>query len=196
MTRRLSIGIAPVMVIAILAVAPGLAQAAPQWYTNGKVVAPGEVVPVATSGVLTFKVAATKTTIKCKLADLEQIYNTATELGEDQMVRFALSGCVSKPLCPTGAPEEVESLLNPSWFTRLLAGPPIRDEIANMQFVVRCGSAVVDVFSGTLFPEVGKSVLKFNPGSGTLIDGGGFPVTVTGNDKLKGPPGREKITAL
>lgn len=196
MKRRLFICIAPLLAIAMLAVAPALAQASPQWYTNGKVVLPGEVVPVETKGVLTFKVPATKTTIKCNLADLEQIYNNAAEVGQDTMVRFYLSGCASKaPVCPTGAPAEVESLLNPSWLTKLIAGPPIRDEIANMLFVVKCGSVVIDTYSGTLFPEVGKSVLKFNAGSGTLINGGGFPVTVTGTDKLKGPPGREKITA-
>lgn len=195
MRHRWLVGIAPVLAIAMLAAAPALAQAAPQWYANGKLLPAGEVLTVESAGVITFKVPAKKTTIKCTLKDIEQIYNTAAAEGQDKMLRFALSSCVSKPLCVTGAPAEVEAALNPAWFTRLLAGPPIRDEIANVLFLVKCGGAVVDTYSGTLFPEVGKSVLIFNAGSGLLTNGGGFPVTVAGADKLKGPPGREKITA-
>jgi hypothetical protein len=196
MKRKLFISLAPLLAIAMLAVAPALAQAAPpMWYSNSKLIPAGEVVPVETKGVLTFKVPATKTTIKCQLADFEQISNTEKG-GVDKMLRFSLSGCASRaPVCPTGAPAQIEALLNPYWLTRLVEGPPIRDEIANMMFVVRCGTVVVDSYSGTLFPEVGNSVLKFNAGSGTLTDSGGFPVTVTGTDKLKGPPGDQKITA-
>lgn len=196
MRHRLLVGIAPLLAIAMLAAAPAFAQAAPQWYANGKLLAPGEVLPVESAGVITFKVPAKKLTIKCTLKDFEQIYNTAAGQGQDKVLRFALSGCASKPLfCVTGAPGELEAVLKPFWFTQLLSGSPIRDEIANVFLLVKCGSAVVDTYSGTLFPQVGKSVLIFNAGSGTLTDVGGFPVTVAGADKLIGPPGHEKITA-
>jgi hypothetical protein len=193
MSKKFLISLAPLLAIAAFAVTPAIAQAAPQWYSNGKLIPAGEVVPVQTNGALTFTVA--KKSIKCMLRDFETVENPAGGPGTDLMLRFALTNCVSKvPLCPTGAQAEVTAEGLP-WFTRLIAGPPIRDEIAGIILTVHCGSVVIDVYTGTLFPEVGKSVLKFNAGSGTLVDSGGFAVKVTGTDKLKGPPGDEKITA-
>jgi hypothetical protein len=194
MTKRFLTGFAPLFAVAAFAVAPAVAQATPpQWYSNGKLILPGEVVPVETSGTLTFKVG--KTTIKCSIVDFETVENPVGGPGTDQMLRFSLVKCFSKiPPCPTGAQAEIVAEHIP-WFTRLIAGPPIRDEIGNMLFSVRCGGLVIDTYHGTLFPEVGNSVLKFNAFSGTLLNSGGMVVKVTGLDKLKGPPGDQKITA-
>ena len=193
MRNKSSMAVALVVAVIMFVVAPAVAQAVPSWYSNGKLIPTGEVVPVETSGVLTFKVE--KTTIKCGLKDLETIENDPNLTGLDLIQRFLLTGCASKvPLCPTGAQAEIVAEGLP-WKSRLLAGPPIKDEIANMLFSVRCGGVVIDIYHGTLFPEVGKSVLKFNAGSGVLINLKGNPVKVTGVDKLKGPPGDEKITA-
>ena len=71
----------------------------------------------------------------------------------------------------------------------------IRDEIEKVRLVVKCNAASAgDEFEGTLTPEVGNGVLIFGgPGGGTLFDGSLNPMTVSGKDKLKAPPG--KITA-
>ncbi len=174
-------------------VVPAVAQAVPSWYSNGKLIPAGEIVPVETSGALTFKVE--KHTVKCSLKDFETIENDPNLTGLDLIQRFSLAGCTSKvPLCPTGAQAEIIAEALP-WKSRLLAGPPIKDEVAGMLFNVICGGAVIDFYHGTLFPEVGNSVLKFGAGSGVLLNSKGNPVKVTGSDKLKGPPGDQKITA-
>jgi len=193
MRNKSSMAVALLVAVTMFVVAPAVAQAVPSWYSNGKLIPTGEVVPVETSGVLTFKVE--KTTIKCSLKDFETIENDPNLTGLDLIQRFSLTGCASKvPLCPTGAQAEIIAEGLP-WKSRLLAGPPIKDEITGILFSVRCGGVVIDVYHGTLFPEVGKSILKFNAGSGVLINLKGNPVKVTGSDKLKGPPGDEKITA-
>jgi hypothetical protein len=193
MSKKASMTIALLVAMTVFVVAPAVALAVPSWYSNGKLIHAGEVVPVETSGALTFHVE--KKAVKCKLKDFETIENDPNLTGLDLISRFSLTGCTSKvPLCPTGAQAEVIAEGLP-WKSRLLPGPPIRDEIAGMVFRVVCGGTVIDVYHGTLFPEVGKSVLKFGAGSGVLANSKGNPVKVTGSDKLKGPPGDEKITA-
>jgi len=193
MSKKAFMTLTLLVAMTVFVVAPAVAQAVPSWYSNGKLIPVGEVVPVETSGALIFQVE--KKAVKCILKDFETIENDPNLTGLDLISRFSLTGCASKvPLCPTGAQAEVIAEGLP-WKSRLLPGPPIRDEIAGMMFRVVCGGAVIDVYHGTLFPEVGKSVLKFGAGSGVLINSKGNPVKVTGSDKLKGPKGDEKITA-
>lgn len=71
----------------------------------------------------------------------------------------------------------------------------IRDEIQKMRLQLRCvPGAITDEFEGSLTPEVGVGTLNFGgPEGGQLQDAGLNPLTITGTDKLKAPPG--KITA-
>lgn len=111
------------------------------------------------------------------------------------MTELALSGCTSKPSpCPTKTKVEVIAL-NLPWKTHLIAGPPIRDVIEGVDLQVRCGGGVVETLTGTLEPEVGKSVLEFGTGSGSLMTETKATATVGGSDKLTGPKGDEEITA-
>jgi hypothetical protein len=112
-----------------------------------------------------------------------------------------LIGCKNKiasPGCPKGAISVIAE--NLPWRTLLVTEPPpsgvIRDLIFGVQLNVGCvnsAGTVGDVFTGTLSPEVGIGALIFGPGSGTLLDGSGNPLTVLGVDKITLPPGR--ITA-
>src|SRR4029077_1298462 len=88
------------------------------------------------------------------------------------------------------------------WFSELVTGSsPIRDEIQNIELELRCapGGPVLGTLTGSLTPEVATfpaSFLEFGPGSGALAGPcPGCTTEITGRDKLKGPPGDEKITA-
>lgn len=187
--------------VAACVVAPAAAQAGGPvlWLSNGVPIPAGTVEPVATSGSLTFTLrAATGAplgTIKCKVADLENIQNGPNG-GIDEMIRFSLSGCKvkGKPSpCPPATTPEVNALGTP-WRSALTPGPPIRDEFTGVALEVACSGAPVAVYTGTLTPEVGSGVLLFGAGSGVLTGGGGALET-SGKDKLKGPKGDMKITA-
>ena len=174
----------------------------PQWHSHGKPIKEGEVVSVATSGRLTFHLGgeAGAPTFGCEVSDSETIENPlGGGAGTDKMTAFALSGC-TKPgtLCSKGEKLEVDA--DPPWNTRLLSGQAIRDEIAGIELRVVCKSGelerVVDILTGSLTPAVGASVLKFGSGSGELSESAsGGKATVTGMDKMKGPPEYVRITA-
>lgn len=181
--------------------APALAQAAGPvvWLSNGVPIPAGTFEPVTTSGSLTFTLRAPTGaplgSIKCKVADLENVQNGPNG-GTDEMIRFSLTGCKVKgkpPACPPGATPEVNALGLP-WRSALTPGPPIRDEFVGVALEVACSGAVVGVYTGSLTPEVGASVLVFGAGSGVLSGGGGL-LEISGKDKLKGPKGDTKITA-
>ncbi len=194
------------MTLALVAVAatPALAQAAPAiWLSNGKPIPAYTTVPVVTSGKLTFTLRAPTgapiSTIKCRVTDLEEIFNIGegrAEVGRDEMTEFGLVGCKAKPpVCPRGTVTEIVARELP-WTSTLLAGPPIRDEIAGVKLQLSCSGAVIGTFTGNLLPEVGKSVLVFGAGSGALSEPtSGEILEVAGKDKLVGPPGDKKITA-
>jgi hypothetical protein len=197
MNKKLCMSLAPLVVIAAFAALPAMAMALPHWYKKGVLVGSAPI-PVATSGVLTL--SALSTAIKCKVNDSEQIWNPAGGgPGEDLVTAFTLSNCKSKgsAACPKGAVEVLANGL--PWPSRLFSTPPpgsvIRDEIVKIRLLVRCFPGTPgDEFEGSLTPQVGKGVLIFGgPGGGTLTDGGGNPMTVSGPDTLKAPPG--KITA-
>lgn len=134
--------------------------------------------------------------IKCKLKDSESIENpVGGAAGVDQMTAFELAACKGVPSpCPPKQAITVRPL-GLSWSSELIAGSPITDEIEGIELEVRCKNAFLDLFEGTLAPNVGNSKLEFAASSGELEDGGNNKMTVTGIDKLKGPPGDTKITA-
>ncbi|MGA2319228.1 MAG: hypothetical protein ABSG95_00605 [Solirubrobacteraceae bacterium] len=200
MPKKVLVSVAPLLAIAAFAVTPVVAQAAgPRWYSDGKPIKEGERVLVATSGALTFHVRAATgaevASIKCKVKDKENIFNT-NEAGLDEITAFVLSGCKIKPSpCPAGTTGEIIVKGLP-WATRLIPGPPIRDEVAGVELEARCSGTHYLTFKGTLTPEVGNSVLTFGSGSGQLVEPGfGLTAEITGTDKLKGPKGDTKITA-
>jgi hypothetical protein len=151
----------------------------------------------ATAGTLTLKALGAE--IKCKVADKEEIWNpVGGGAGEDLMLGFALVGCKNKitsAACPKGAISVVAE--NLPWRSLLETTPPpgsvIRDRIFGVTLNVGCAGSsgtLGDVFEGTLSPEVGAGALIFGPGSGTLLDSGGNPLTISGVDKIAAPPGK------
>ncbi len=191
------VGAATLLALAMLAAMPALAQAEPYWTSNGKVLKEGQSEPVKTAGALTFTLAGLGT-VKCKLKDEELIENPlGAGAGTDVMTLFQLTGCTGKPPpCTTSAITAV--LLSGSMTTELFGPPPIRDQIEGLELEFKCtkGGAHIGTYEGELEPEVGASVLTFGAGSGELED----PITkkgatVSGSDKLTGPPGDTKISA-
>jgi len=178
-------------------VIPAAAQAEPHWYKKGVLIGSAPVT-TKTGGALTL--SAGGAVIKCKVADVEEIWNPASGgAGEDLMTTFTLSGCKnSKPTsaCAKGAVEVTANGL--PWLSKLVtitAGPVIRDEILKVRLLVKCNSGTPpDEFEGTLTPEVGIGQLIFGgTGGGTLFDIFSTPMEVSGKDKIAAPPG--KITA-
>jgi hypothetical protein len=197
MNKKLFASLAPLLAVMALAVVPAAAQAEPHWYKKGVLI--GSVpVSVATSGSLTLNALGAE--ISCKVKDTEEIWNPAAGgPGLDLVTSFVLTGCKNKvltPLCPKG-PVLVGAVGLP-WPSHLFSTPPpepvIRDEIQKVRLSVICVPGTPGVeFEGSLTPLVGNGVLIFGgPGGGTLFNGVN-PMTVTGADKLKAPPG--KITA-
>lgn len=195
---------APVLAVAAFGVAPALAQAAPHWYSNGVIIKEGEKVPVTTSSsALTLHALGTE--ITCEVEDDGYIENpVGGGAGVDSIESFTNHKCVATPpVCPEGTTLEVLVLHKGAPLSAtnelpstLLAGPPIRDEIREVEVAIECSGEPVDVFSGTLTPEVSEteSVASFGAGSGELEDAAKNKGTVTGNDSLIGPAGDEKIT--
>lgn len=164
--------------------------------------AEGVPVVVKTTGSPTLTLHALGAEITCKVLDYGVIENpVGGGVGIDLITEFVNSGCVSTPTTACPAAEIIVfhagkplSLLN-ALPTKLLVGPPIRDEITEIEVEVRCSGAKVDLFSGTLTPEIGSSVAVFGAGSGELEDPAKNKATVTGTDDLEGPAGDLGITA-
>jgi hypothetical protein len=178
------------------AIAPVSAQAAgpPRWFAEGVLVS--EPIPVKTGGTLVFHVSQPSFTSTCKVKDREKIENPASGgPGIDEMTEFLVKGCKSEGEQVPCAKLEVVALGLP-WKTRLEEPVPglIRDLFEGVQLEFKCKKgAVLGTVSGNLNPKVGNSVLEFE--GGKMLLGGFGPVTVTGNDRLTGPPGKKKITA-
>jgi hypothetical protein len=199
--RRITVAL---LALAAIAVTPAIAQAVePHWIWGPKAteeIPPGTVVPVETSGKLTFAIknASSKkvATLKCGVIDRDLIENPiGGGAGIDTMTSFELVGCTGAGVCTTGAPY----LLVPTglpWSSKLLAGPPVKNALF-MEFQLQCGGAVLSTFKGMEFPTIsGFGGMKFGPGTGTLTDGFGNTLTLNGKDNLKGPPPKEKIGAI
>jgi len=201
MHKKLFVSLVPLLAVTAFAVMPAVAQAAPHWYKKNVLLGAAPVTVATSSSSIVLN--ALGATIKCKLSDAEEIWNPASGgAGEDRVTTFTLSGCkvkVASAACPTG-PISVKAEVLP-WRSLLVSTTPpsgvIRDEIMKVRLLVGCMSSagtVGDEFEGTLTPEVGKGDLIFGgPGGGTLLDPSLNPLTVTGKDNLKAPPG--KITA-
>lgn len=200
MNKKLFASLAPLLAVTAFAVVPAAAQAEPHWY-KGTTLIGSSPITIATSGNLTLNTLGAS--IKCKVTDAEEIWNpVGGGAGQDSVTAFMLTGCknkVASASCPKG-PITITAEGLP-WPSRLFSTPPpasvIRDEITKIRLNVGCaGSAgtVGDVFEGSLTPEVGNGTLIFGPGSGSLLDSGSNPLTISGVDKLKGPP-KGKITA-
>jgi hypothetical protein len=166
----------------------------PHWYSNGTRLKEATPEPVETGGTMTLQSGAG--IVKCTLKDNETIENpTGGAAGVDQMTGFELVKCKGKSSACLGAIITIHALGLP-WASELLAGSPITDEIQNIELEVKCGTATLGVFEGTLTPATSttKSQLEFSAASGEL-ELGPEKLTITGIDKLKGPVGDTKITA-
>ena len=169
MQRKRLTGLLPLLAIAAFAIAPAAAQAVPHWYIKGKLVE-STPVPLKSGGALTFNVLGA--TIKCKVADVEEVWNPAGGgPGEDLITTFVLSACknkVASAACPKGPiVVKAEGLNWPSRLYLSLPGPVIRDEIQKVRIWVGCAGTsgtVGDEFEGSLTPEVGVNSLIFGAG--------------------------------
>src|SRR5271166_4061315 len=95
------------LVVAALGAMTAAAQAAgpPQWFSDGAIIPFGAVVPVVTKGTLTVTITpamgGAETAITCKVKDNENVFNTTSEGGADEMVAFVVAGCKGRPAnCP------------------------------------------------------------------------------------------------
>ncbi len=166
----------------------------PHWYSNGTRLAENTPEVVESSGSMTLQSASG--IVKCMLKDKETIENpTGGSAGVDEMTAFELVKCKGKSTTCPGAIITLHAL-GLSWSSELIASTPITDEIENIELEVKCGTATLGVFEGTLTPATSttKSRLEFSAASGQL-ELGTEKLTITGIDKLKGPAGDTKITA-
>ncbi len=199
MAKRLLAGLTPMLLVAASMTFTAAAQAEPpvHWFSEGKLIT-GETVPVKTSGTLTFDMTQYGAMVTCKVKDSETITNPASGgPGTDEMLKFKLSGCTTPVVAVSICPGKIEVLaLGLPWHSHLAELPPapgIRDVLEGVALEIRCKKGMsYGVFSGTLSPKVGLSVLEFEGGALSGVFG---TVTVTGKDTLKGPAGDKTITA-
>ncbi len=160
----------------------------PHWYSNDKVINHNRAHQLRTLGTITLHSEAVA--ITCKVADEDTIENPPQgAAGTDTITAFELKGCKAPAsTCPKGD-KPAASAHGLPWSSELVVGPPVRDQISNVEFVLECtpksGPAVVlAAASGTLAPEVAPDVLRFDSGSGELVGAQGA-VSITGEDVLK-----------
>jgi hypothetical protein len=170
----------------------------PHWYSNGELIKEGEEVPVATSGELTFKhFVSEEFEVNCKLNDKETIENlVGGGAGLDTLRWLGFSSCVyglrgDLPGHPIGSCTVTAKAL--PWHTRLLSGSPVADEITGMEVYVDCG-VYSETYTGSLYPQVGASVLTFTSATGELKNQTTPNSPVVGYDLIEGPKGDETIT--
>ncbi|HEY0516548.1 MAG TPA: hypothetical protein VGD00_05465 [Solirubrobacteraceae bacterium] len=191
------------LALAAIAVMPQVAQAVEPhwlWAKPAEVIPEGTVVPVETFGGLTFVIKGPKkekiAKIQCKLVDRDLIENpVGGGAGVDEMITFEFTSCSFGGACTTGAPYSLQPAGLP-WSSKLLAGSPIKNGLF-MEFNLTCGGAILSTFKGMEFPTIkGFGGMKFAPATGTLTDGFGNTMMIAGKDNMKGPPGKEKISAV
>jgi hypothetical protein len=220
MSKKLYAAFLPLLAVAAFAVMPAVAQAQPHWYSNGKLIKAGTNVAVTThSTPAGLSLKALGVDIVCTVKDKGTIKNpVGGGAGEDSITEFVNTECKpSVPPCETGEKVGLTASRggNPlsaanEWPSTLLAGPPIRDQIREIEINVVCSTkGVIDTFTGNLTPEMVNgttgslkgceagtdTVANFDePGSGFLLDPAlnkGFP---DGKDCIWGPAGDEVIT--
>ena len=180
--------------------------APPHWHSNCCEIKAGEVVPVTTTGHLTFSTDEVGT--QCKLNDRETITNpVGGGAGTDEITAFELSDClpigIATPCVLEGGVVEINPVPGSlPWKTVLREHLPfVVDEIQGVALNVECNSGgvktVVEPLTGTLSPEMpsGESLLEFTTTTGTLAGSPFGTTVVTGEDKLEGPPGDRTITS-
>ena len=189
MHRKLLIGVAPLLAVVVLAVAPAIAQAEPHWYLGSTPLKEGKKMAVKTEGKLLFSIPGTTIMVSCTVKDVEVLLNpVGGGAGVDVMKAFKLSGCGPNP-CPVNSAGVQGALkvtaLKLPWASRLVEIPPIADEISGIELVFSCKkTGVLTTVSGTLFPWVNPGgFLEFTTATGTLSG-----MTVTGIDNFS-PPG-------
>jgi hypothetical protein len=185
--HRRFLGLAPLLAVISLAVAPAIAQAVPHWYLGVNPLTAGKKMAVKTEGKLLFSVPGSTIQVSCKVKDVEVLLNpTGGGPGVDSMKSFKLSECGPNP-CPVlssgkQGPLKVTAL-KLSWASKLIEVPPIADEISGIELEFSCKKVPLFTVSGTLSPWVNIGFLEFTTATGTL---GGM--TVTGIDNFS-PPG-------
>lgn len=111
MSKKLYIGLAPLLAIAAFAMTPAAAQAlVPHWYVNGNKLAEGEVVPVIAWGQLTLESepAGSAAPTVCENAAGGTIVNpVGGGAGKGQTTRFSTWNCADTE-CPAGVVDGFE----------------------------------------------------------------------------------------
>jgi hypothetical protein len=194
----------------------GAAQAAPHWFAceklttetgkftdsecekSGKGFWEWEKLPetpktqVVTFGKLALATAAG--TITCKVLDGGNAWNTVAD-GLDEVLAFTNYECSISPAaeCTEGLELIAEKF---PWSTKLVTGPPIRDEITGVNIRFKCTKPVARnlLFTGTLKPKFvlgHPSFFEFDSESGELTNAEAGKATVSGKDFIETDEGRE-----
>jgi hypothetical protein len=185
--HRRFLGLAPLLAVVALVVAPAVAQAEPHWYLGSTPLKPGKKMTIKTEGKLLFSIPGSTIQVSCAVKDVETLLNpVGGGAGVDSMKSFKLSGCGPNP-CPVLSSGKQGALkvtaLKLPWASRLLEVPPIADEISGIELEFSCKKVPFITVSGTLFPWVNPGFLEFTTATGTLSG-----MNVTGID-LFNPPG-------
>jgi hypothetical protein len=198
MSKKLLMGLTPVLAVAALAVMPVAAQAEPHWKRNGALLKEGQKVKTNSWGKLTFTSAIGE--VKCKKLDAGDVENPpGGGPGVDHVVLFQLYECTS-PACPTAISVKASGL---PWPTELFidGSGAIRDRIKGIIVTFTCPPTTI-VFSGELTPLIknGTSASKppcdeFDAGSGALHSELAGEGIIRGCDKFLGFAEQEVITA-
>ena len=205
MSKKLFIGLVPLVVTAAVAVMPVAAQAEPHWYRNGVIIKEGKRVQTVTWGKLTFNTPVG--VIICKWTDAHELYNpVGGGRGLDESFLYDAYEC-SAPGCPAIIRVKFEK----RWLTGLVPVEPgkIGDQMTEGAVRLTCYVPASEkeeekvlssaLFSGELTPvfKNGTSATKpsaeeFSPASGMLTSEIG-PATVEGTDKMMGFEAQEVI---
>lgn len=190
MFGKLMLRLAPAATLALLAVAPAVAQAEPHWYIGSNRIPEGKKVTLKTGGTLTLTETSSGSAVTCTVADAETVVNPiGGGAGLDSMKAFKLTNCGPSPChaSTSGVPRAlVVKAVNLPWASKLVGVSPIADELTGVELKFQCkGSSVFKIYAGTLSPWVGAGLLEFNsPTTGML-----GTLAVNGIDNILAPLG-------
>jgi hypothetical protein len=206
--NKLAITLTSLLAGAMFALTATAAEASsPIWY-HGTQPLLTEYALVKGAGTLTLTRADTYS-LKCKVT-IGPVGNGPRVGAEGASVigLFRMSPC-SKPKtnypCPKNSNVEVISKTRfeqsvPAWIGFLVQGPPIRNQLGEVEIEVHCaGTELGEPFGGiggSLSPEVtNKGTLRFGPGSGELMSPFGGHLTLSGSVKLTATEGSPLVHA-
>jgi hypothetical protein len=183
MSKKLYVALLPVLAVAMFAIAPAVAQAAPKWevclkehggsatkFSDSecqKELAAGKWEWVEVGGatakvqVITFGklklTAATGLVIECKVIDAGNIWN-AGGVGKDEITAFTNYDCKATPAEDCLEPEIATVAKSLVWTTELVeVGTTVFDKIATaakpIEVTVLCGKVAKVTYHGTLEPS-------------------------------------------